>query len=89
MSLSRAAMAIRLAAVAAAAASAVPAASSAASYEQITRTSGAYATASTLPNVTPTGVGDVGRFVSFGPYIRDIQNNLTTQPGGSATSPGR
>jgi hypothetical protein len=86
VSIPRTSVVVRLAAVAAAVVLALPVAASAASYEQVSRTSGAYSTATSLPGEMPaTGVGDVGRFVSFGPYVRDVQNNLTTRPGGAAT----
>lgn len=67
------------------AAALAPAAASAASFEQVSRSSGAYTTAGTIPDQQATGLGDIGRFVSFGRYVRDVQANLTTQPGGSAT----
>lgn len=71
-----------------------PAAAFATPYEQVTRGSGPYATASTgVEQSYAQAVGDVGRYVGFkgklsdgqaGAFIRDVQTNLTSQPGGTA-----
>ncbi len=86
--------AVGLAASVVVAAAALPATAAAQPWEQVTRTSGSYATALVDSTAQATAVGDVGRYAGiranfgagvYGGFIRDVQTNLTTQPGGSAT----